>query len=139
MQKTVLVIDPDQVRLSKVLSFWHDQPWRTITANTLEEAIDVLDDTTVDMVIASDDLGWLSGTEFLRLTHHRYPRMIRILITNESSTMLEKSSSHGFHAEDHFHLATSQPCNSEYVTEIVREMFGFEVMSRGTRSSRRAK
>ena len=126
MRKTILVIDPDRTHLAKITSFWHDQPWQTITTNTLEEAIDILDDTSIDMIIAIDELGWLNGAEFLRLTHHRYPRMFRILVTNEPETVTERSYPDFFHAEDHFHLATSHPCDSREMTAIVHEMFGLE-------------
>ena len=126
MKKTVLVIDSDRTRLSEIMSSWHDHPWWTITATTLDEAIDILDDTIIDMIIAVEDLGWLSGADFLRLTHHRYPRMIRILIANETFMTHQESFSPCFHAEDHFHVVATQPYNSEYMTEIVHEMFGLE-------------
>jgi len=129
MQKTVLVVDPDQCRLSGIASYWHDQPWKTITTNTLEEAIDILDDMVVDMIIATDDLGWLSGSEFLRLTHHRYPRMIRILITQEQLISTIKPHSLCFHAEDHFHLVTSKQYDTKFMTQVVQEMFGMEICS----------
>jgi len=134
MQKTVLVIDPNQNRLSEIVSYWHDQPWRTMTAYTLEEAIDILDDTTIDMIIAVEDVGWLSGAEFLRLTQHRYPRMIRILITQELLRSNGKPLSSCFHAEDLYHLATSQPYTSKNMTDVVREMFGLEVRKSGMTS-----
>jgi len=126
MKKTVLVIDPDRTRLSEIMSCWHDHPWWTITATTLEEAIDILDDTAIDMIIAVEDLGWLSGHEFLRLTHHRYPRMIRILIASESSMTNQKPFSPYFHAEDHFHVVTSQHCDSDDTTKIVHEILALE-------------
>jgi len=124
MKKTVLVIDPDRAGLREIATLWQDQPWQTITANTLEEAIDILDEKAIDMIIAVEDLGWLSGYEFLRLTHHRYPRMIRILMTNESLTSGHKSFSPYFHAQDHFHIVASKPYYNESMTDIVREMFG---------------
>ena len=126
MQKIVLVIDPDRTGLREIAKLWWDQPWQTITANTLEEAIDVLDEKCIDMIIAVEDLGWLSGYEFLRLTHHRYPRMIRVLIANDSLTSSQKSLLPCFHAEDHFHVTASKPYSSESMTDIVREMFGLE-------------
>ena len=126
MSKTVLVIDQHRKRLSEIVSFWHDLPWRTMTANTLEEAIDILDDTAIDMIIAAEDLGWLSGAEFLNLTHHRYPRMIRILITNELLNANQKPLSACFHAEDLFHLAMPQSYINDDMTQIVYEMFGLE-------------
>ena len=124
MSKTVLVIDPNRKRLSEIMDFWRDFPWRTMTANTLEEAIDILDDTTIDMIIAVEDLGWLSGAEFLSLTHHRYPRMIRILVTQEKLKGNEKPLLACFHAEDLFHLATPQSYISDAMSDIVYEMFG---------------
>ena len=126
MQHTVLVIDPDRTGLREIALFWQDQPWQTIMAHTLEEAIDLLDEEVIDMIIAVDDLGWMNGYEFLRLTHHRYPRMIRILVTNESMSARRKVFSPYFHAEDHFHIVASKPFNSEFMTGIVREMFGLE-------------
>ncbi|MCL2622157.1 MAG: hypothetical protein FWD31_00715 [Planctomycetaceae bacterium] len=126
MSKTILVIDPNRKRLSEIVPFWHKSPWQTLTAASLEEAIDILDDAAVDMIITVEDLGWLSGTEFLALTHHRYPRMIRVLITHELLKENEKPLSAYFHAEDHFHVTTSQPYTSDFMTEIVREMFGME-------------
>ena len=124
MRKTVLVIDPDRAALREIAMHWQDQPWQTITATTLEEAIDILDDGAIDMIIAVEDLGWLSGYEFLRLTHHRYPRMVRVLITNDTITASRRSFSPCFHAEDHFHIVASKPYSSESMTSIVREMFG---------------
>ena len=127
MQKTVLVIDPDCAGLREIVTLWQGQPWQTITANTLEEAIDILDEKAIDAIIAVDDLGWLSGYEFLRLTHHRYPRMIRILMTDDSLASNRHSFSPYFHAEDHFHIVASKPYYSDSMTDIVREMFGLGV------------
>ena len=126
MQQTVLVIDPDRTGLREITLLWQDQPWQTITANTLEEAIDILDEKDIDMIIAVEDLGWLSGYDFLRLTHHRYPRMIRILVTNELMSGSRTSFSPCFRAEDHFHIVASKPYDCESMTAVVREMFGLE-------------
>ena len=119
------MIDLDRSHLSKVLSYWCAQPWRTVTANSLEEAIDILEDTQVDIIIAAEDIGWLSGSEFLRLTHRRYPRTFRILISRENVEK-EKVVSSMFHAEDEIHCITSHPCNSTSMTEIIYEMFDLE-------------
>ena len=125
MERTVLVINSNRSHLSEILSYWYDQLWRTVTADSLEEAIDILEDMQVDMIIAMEDFGWLSGLEFLRLTHNRYPRTFRILITRENVEK-EKAVSSMFHAEDEIHCITSHPCNSEKMTEIVYEMFDLE-------------
>jgi len=126
MKKTVLVIDPDIADLREIAMFWQNQPWQTITAYSLEEAIDILDEKTIDMIIAAEELGWLSGYEFLRLTHHRYPQTIRVLMINDSLTANRKSFSPCFHAEDHLHIVASKPYCCESMTDIVREMFGLE-------------
>ena len=126
MQKTILVIAPDSEYLSQITAYWHDRPWRTITTPTLEEAIDILNDTDIDMIIATEKLSWLSGSEFLRLTHQRYPKMFRILIADDPSSTWDMRGPTYFHAESPIHFATSHPCDSECVTQAVYDMFGME-------------
>jgi Response regulator containing CheY-like receiver, AAA-type ATPase, and DNA-binding domains len=126
MKKTVLVIDPDREHLLEITRSWQSQPWRTITVPTLEEAIDVLSDTGVDMIIAAEELNWLNGSEFLRLTHHRYPQMIRVLITEEPDLIWNWSEPLCFHAESRIHFATSLPCTSECVVNAIYDLFGLE-------------
>ena len=132
MQKTVLVIDPDRSRLSEITTAWHNLPWRTITVPTLEEAIDILNDTIVDMVIVPEELSWLSGSEFLRLTHHRYPGMIRVLINEDALSVKKPEEPADFHAESRIHFTTSQPCDSECMIHAVYELFGLEPAMTGS-------
>ncbi|MDR1382987.1 MAG: hypothetical protein LBJ67_03945 [Planctomycetaceae bacterium] len=129
MQKTVLVVDEDQERLMKIALYWHDEPWRTITVPTAQEAIDVLDDMPIDMVIVQENMNWISGTEFLKLTCHSYPKMIRVLLTEDAPEKIEWHEARlmpKFHASNRIHHFSPHPCDSEYMTQVVYAMFGME-------------
>jgi len=129
MQKTILVVDENRERLENIAAYWHDEPWRTITVPTAQEAIDVLDDMPVDMVIVPENMNWISGSEFLRLTCHSYPKMIRILITEDAPSKENEHEARKmprFRASNRIHHFSPHPCDSEYMTQVVYAMFGME-------------
>jgi DNA-binding NtrC family response regulator len=92
MMKNVLVVDRDSRLLLDLAQTWAFQSWRTITASSPQEAIDILEDEIIHVVVINEEVTWLQGTSLLELIRHQYPEITQILLTADYDVMEEISA-----------------------------------------------
>ena len=81
--RTVLVVDDeDHVRdaLNRVLA---DAGYSVLTAESGEEALDVLREKPVQLLISDNNMPGMSGLELFKEARRRYPQMLRIMLTGD--------------------------------------------------------
>lgn len=115
MMKTVLIVDHDRRLLLELEQTWAFQSWRTLTAVSPQEAIDLLEDIPIDVVVINEQMSWLEGTTLLELIRHQYPEMTQILLTADPEIM-DEINSYDNGIFDCFLL----PTDKEALTEAVR-------------------
>src|SRR3954468_11940184 len=78
---TVLVVDDEpgvRVALTQVL---HRLGYTVVVAESGEEALQLLQDNPVEVIISDQHMPGLSGIDLLKLVRVRHPRVVRIMLT----------------------------------------------------------
>ncbi len=85
MQPKVLLVDDDArvtEALQRVLS---QEGYEISSANSAEEALEILRQKSVDVIVSDEQMPGLSGSEFLTIVRHSYPDIVRIILTGQAS------------------------------------------------------
>ena len=88
MMHAVLLVDDEDNVLRGLVRALRGQPYRLYTAKSGEEAMWVLKRQTVDVVVADEMMGGLSGTDLLAWVADNYPDVMRIVLTGHPSVDL---------------------------------------------------
>jgi DNA-binding NtrC family response regulator len=81
---TVLFVD-DELAVVEGLkrSLWKE-PYVVLTAGSAAEALEILETTSVDVIVSDERMPCVSGSELLKRVQHAYPKTIRIMLTGEA-------------------------------------------------------
>lgn len=85
MPYCVLVVDDDSTLRNIVCDFLQTQDFRTLSAASADEGLDLLDGNNVDAVISDESMPGMSGSEFLAIVRQKYPETVRIILTGHAS------------------------------------------------------
>lgn len=81
MRNKVLLVD-DEVQVTEALKrVFHKENFEILSAQSAEEALRLLRQEPVDIVISDEKMPGMLGSEFLALVFERYPETIRIMLT----------------------------------------------------------
>jgi len=85
MPPIVLLVDDDPNLLSSLHRSLRKEPYDIRCATSAEEAIRILEERPVDVVVSDQDMPGIKGTELLALIHQRYPDTIRFMLTGKAT------------------------------------------------------
>jgi len=85
MKPTVLFVDDDQLLLNAFMRSFHKEPFMVYTAQSAEEAQEILKRTTINMVVSDEAMRGMKGTELMKWVAEYYPEMPRIILTGQPS------------------------------------------------------
>ena len=85
MKTTVLYVDDERQSLRAMSAMFHKHPYRLITAQSASEALRLLANENVDIVISDERMPGMSGSELLTVVRNRYPETIRMMLTGYAS------------------------------------------------------
>ncbi len=80
-QHTILIVDDEELILeitSKALTYDH---YRIFTAINAEEALSILENNDIRLVISDQKMPGLSGIDFLKQVKSKYPDILTIMLT----------------------------------------------------------
>ena len=80
-KKTVLFVDDDSVDLLSIVRALQDQPYNILTAGGCTEALEILKQNKVHVIVTDMCMPEMSGLELLRTIRKEYPDIIGIVIT----------------------------------------------------------
>lgn len=78
---TVLCVDDEKNILSAMKRLLRKEDFQLITCNSGDEALTMMKDNEVHVVISDQRMPKMNGTEFLKLVKENYPDAIRIILT----------------------------------------------------------
>ncbi len=78
---SVLVVDDELILLKVVESTLKKQPYQVITTESVEEALAILNEREVAVVISDYKMPRIKGVEFLEKVRKEHPSVIRIMMT----------------------------------------------------------
>jgi two-component system probable response regulator PhcQ len=81
--KVMIVDDEDLVRNALVRSL-RKEGHELITAESAKQALEILEQERIDLIISDHLMPGMTGLEFLRLVKEKYPEIIRIILTGHA-------------------------------------------------------
>ncbi len=80
-QHTVLCVDDEENILHSIRRLLRKEGYRLLTASNGVEALKILEENNVHLVLSDQRMPQMSGTEFLAEVKEKYPDVIRIILT----------------------------------------------------------
>ena len=82
---SILFVD-DQPEVTDALEVaFHKKPFSVYTANSAAEALEILSDTSIDVVISDEQMPRMSGSQLLTIVRREYPNAIRIILSGQAT------------------------------------------------------
>ncbi len=85
MEDTILLVDDEPNIISSLKRVLLDEHYRVFSANSGPEALDVLKEQRIKVVISDEKMPEMSGAEFLSIVRNRFPEIVRIVLTGHAS------------------------------------------------------
>lgn len=85
MTASLLFVDDDQNVISGARRALRECSYCIHSALSGEEALELLENVAIDVIVADQGMAGMSGTELLSLVRAKYPRTIRFMLTGQSS------------------------------------------------------
>jgi two-component system, probable response regulator PhcQ len=84
MRATVLIVDDEPNVLEGLRQALRKSPYEVVIASRPEEALGILIERKVDIVISDQLMPGMTGTELLGLVHDRQPDAVRIMLSGHA-------------------------------------------------------
>jgi len=85
LSATVLLVDDDPLAITLLGRHFSKQRFKVLTASSADEAYQLLEWHSVDVIVSDERMPGESGSEFLAAVRRKYPRIIRIIHTGQGS------------------------------------------------------
>ncbi|GJM21941.1 MAG: hypothetical protein DHS20C15_18560 [Planctomycetota bacterium] len=85
MEHTLLIVD-DEPKIYHALrrALHREKDWKTLYADGGDAALKLLEQESVDIVIADENMPGMNGTQLLGLVRQKYPDIIRMMLTGDA-------------------------------------------------------
>ncbi|MGH1441705.1 MAG: response regulator [Cellvibrionaceae bacterium] len=84
MNPAILIVDDEKSICSALKRTFHKQPFRVFSANSGQEALDLLAENTIDVVVSDQRMPGMKGTELLSIVKKSHPKVGRIILSGHS-------------------------------------------------------
>ena len=109
-KRTVLFVDDEVKYLSSIKRACADEPYETLFANSAKDAIEILRQNEVHVLVTDMRMPEMSGEQLLGIVKEQYPNIIRIAISGYINTLLSAVSE-----QEVFRYITK---SSEFIEEL---------------------
>lgn len=116
MMKHILFVDDEQRildGLKRTLRSMRDE-WNMFFACGGEEALRILEQSAIDIVISDMRMPGMDGAQLLREVQHRYPHVIRVILSGQSDKEMVLQSISASH------LFLSKPCETKVLQGTIQ-------------------
>lgn len=120
-QRTVLFVDDDKSMLSSIKRSLINEPYQMLFADNGDEALDILEQQDVHVIIADLHMPDMSGLELLNIVKAEHPSIIRLIFSGDtcSDNVLEAIN------QGQVFRYVSKPCNLTELKIIVRQAIDY--------------
>jgi DNA-binding NtrC family response regulator len=80
-KRTVLFVDDDEIVLMSLQRGLRDEPYNKVFARSGKDALRILKDNDVHVVVTDMRMPEMSGLEFLKIVKQNYPNIVRIVFS----------------------------------------------------------
>jgi DNA-binding NtrC family response regulator len=81
IKRTVLFVDDDEAILRSLERGLIDEPYNTLFANSCKEALEILQQEEVHVVVTDMRMPEMDGLEFIKIIKKEYPHIIRMVLS----------------------------------------------------------
>jgi DNA-binding NtrC family response regulator len=85
MNPVVLLVDDEQSVIDGLKRGLHKLPYTLMWAYSGREAMDILADNPVDVIVADEMMPGMNGSELLAYARKNHPKVLRIMLTGHAS------------------------------------------------------
>ncbi|MEW6739770.1 MAG: response regulator [Nitrospirota bacterium] len=85
MEDDILIVDDEPNVISALTRVFIDEPYRIHSANSASEAMEILKEHPIKVVISDEKMPEISGSEFLSMVREQFPHIIRVILTGHAS------------------------------------------------------
>jgi len=83
---TVLIVDDEANILRSLERTLRNEEYKVLTAGSAAEALDILETTTVDLIVSDLGMPGMNGLDLLKIVKEKHPAVARIVLTGQSDT-----------------------------------------------------
>jgi DNA-binding NarL/FixJ family response regulator len=124
----VLLVDDDEAVLTALEDALHQEPYEVLTTRSGEEALSLLQRTSVDVVVSDEEMPGIRGSELLALVRDKHPETTRLLLTGHATL---DSAMRAINQGQVFQYVT-KPIDTRRFTEILRAAVHLRLVARTT-------
>ena len=115
MNPVVLLVD-DELSITEGLQRGlHNMPYTVICAQSGREAVDILVNEKVDVIVADELMPEMSGSELLTYAREHYPNVLRIMLTGHASVTSAMNAIYEGWVYQYLH----KPCNAGDLASVI--------------------
>lgn len=85
-QRTVLFVDDDPIVLRSIARGLLDEPWNKCFARSGEEALEILLQQEVHVLVTDMCMPEMDGTELLKIVTKKYPHIVKMILSGYTNT-----------------------------------------------------
>ena len=127
MLPKILIVDDQPLVINVLREILSRGPYRVLTAESAEQALQMLQDETVDVVISDERMPGMQGSEFLKIVRSKYPETVRIILTGHASV---ESAMRAINESEIFRFLT-KPINRHDLHKAVEDALASKVKGQG--------
>ena len=117
MEYSILVVDDQQIIRDMLENTLSRESYTVYCAGSAEEALKILSQESIDVVISDEVMPGMTGTQFLAVVRKEYPDIIRIILTGHASL---ESAMRAINEGEIYRFLT-KPCNLVDLSVTIRQ------------------
>ncbi|MDY6791012.1 MAG: response regulator [Thermodesulfobacteriota bacterium] len=117
MEYSILVVDDQQIIRDMLENTLSRESYTVYCAGSAEEALKILSQESIDVVISDEVMPGMTGTQFLAVVRKAYPDVIRIILTGHASL---ESAMRAINEGEIYRFLT-KPCNLVDLSVTIRQ------------------
>lgn len=119
ISRKLLVVDDDSMSLRAITRTLEDPDFQICTASSPGEALEILEKEDIRVVLSDHHMGCETGAALLSVIETKYPNIVRILMTSDTSTGVFVAAVN----EGHARRVLYKPWVDEQLQAVVRQAF----------------
>ncbi len=115
MRPKVMLVDDEPHVTAALQRGLRREPYDIVTAHSADEALEVMDQERIDVVVSDERMPNMLGSEFLSVVRRDYPDTVRIILTGEASLDAAMRAIN----EGQVYSFLSKPCDDGELTQAI--------------------
>ena len=129
MSHKVLLVDDEPNILTALKRALRKEPYEVITAGSAKEALALLDECYVDVIVSDHDMPGMNGTQFLSMVSKSYPEIVRFILTGKATLDMAIEAIN----EGAISRFLTKPCNEVDLAVTIRQALQQKDLMAGAR------